>query len=229
MVQFVSYINPIYVWADVKCIIPGLSDFAGKTLGKLDRITTNIADSISNAVDPNREVEYLPNDGVIHNLYRRHRDRHRERLSRLCEFFRHGRLHRRPCRKGEKQRHREEDDYYREADRERDREKDKIVATQPPNSSNNWLLISVSFINQYFKIIVKKEETGKPCQTSDGLVGECESASYCFSQFNDIQDYIANRCQQPNGAQGVCCPKEVRKPSQTYCKTIVKKRFKNQK
>ena len=73
-------------------------------------------------------MDYLPNDGPAHQLYDKHRERHSERLTKICEFFRHGRLHRRPC-NGRHGRHRDRD-RYREEERERERER------QPERENN---------------------------------------------------------------------------------------------
>ena len=46
----------------------------------------------------------------------------------------------------------------------------------------------------------------KSCQTFDGDHGLCQPPAYCFFQFDYYKDYINNRCEQSNGAFGICCP-----------------------
>lgn len=52
-----------------------------------------------------------------------------------------------------------------------------------------------------------KPAPGTPCQTTEGHRGLCMPAAYCFSQYSNIEDYRANRCELPAGS-GICCPQE---------------------
>lgn len=65
---------------------------------------------------------------------------------------------------------------------------------------------------------IKTPKFGPPCQTKEGLRGFCQSATFCFSQFNNLIEYDKNKCRQPNGLFGICCPKDFRKPLIQYCK-----------
>jgi hypothetical protein len=51
----------------------------------------------------------------------------------------------------------------------------------------------------------------RPCLTKEGLTGNCEPSAYCFSQYNDLDDYVLNRCRI-FGVQGICCPENLRPP-----------------
>ncbi|XP_054156555.1 peroxidase-like isoform X2 [Oppia nitens] len=182
-----------------------LQNLTGNAWTRIDRLASGVANGIAGAInpnrnDPNREVDYIGNnDGYIHGLYKRHREKHRERLSRLCEFFRHGRLHRRPCRgKDERERIRQEE---QQRGREGDNTANEVYPPKPKPKPQPQPQPSV---------------TGKPCKTTDGLAGVCESATYCFSQYNDVKDFLANRCPLSNGAFGICCPKQIRKVSESY-------------
>ncbi len=55
---------------------------------------------------------------------------------------------------------------------------------------------------------------GEACKTKEGLEGHCQPPTYCFSQFIDIDDYLANRCPLTKGVKGICCPTKSRAPDQ---------------
>lgn len=54
-----------------------------------------------------------------------------------------------------------------------------------------------------------KQDMGEPCQTSEGNRGLCMPATFCYSQYTNIEDYRANRCELGEGSPGICCPQEV--------------------
>jgi hypothetical protein len=61
-----------------------------------------------------------------------------------------------------------------------------------------------------------KKFYGNPCKTKEGAEGYCQPPTYCFSQFINIDDYLANRCSLTNEVQGICCSKVNRAPDQNY-------------
>ncbi len=65
-------------------------------------------------------------------------------------------------------------------------------------------------LNIILKIYSKVEST--PCETIEGLRGKCQPPAYCFSQYNNIDDYVSNICKLNNGDKGICCPEETRNP-----------------
>lgn len=65
---------------------------------------------------------------------------------------------------------------------------------------------------------IKTPKFGSLCQTKEGLKGFCQPATFCFSQYNNLIEYDKNKCRQPNGLFGICCPKDFRKPQLQYCK-----------
>lgn len=54
----------------------------------------------------------------------------------------------------------------------------------------------------------KANSPGEPCQTTEGLRGLCMPSAYCFSQYANMEDYRANRCEFSGGGGGICCPQE---------------------
>ncbi|CAG2113549.1 unnamed protein product, partial [Medioppia subpectinata] len=175
------------------------------------RLKTGISDTIGDIVGPkpNADIEYVPNNGPVDEVYSKHRERHSGRLQRICEFFRRGRLHRRPCNERHRDRDRGRDrDRFRDEEKEREREKDRQREREREKDRYKET-------DDIKPVPGPEEVSGKPCKTSDGLLGTCESSTYCFSQYNDMKDYVVNRCPLSNGVHGVCCPKEVRKPLET--------------
>ena len=58
-----------------------------------------------------------------------------------------------------------------------------------------------------------KPDQGEPCQTTEGIAGLCMPATYCYSQYSNIEDYRANICKFEEslgltGGSGICCPRE---------------------
>ncbi len=95
-------------------------------MGKIDRITGRIADTISDTWRDDRLGRYLSNDGKIAQIYQKHRQKYRDRLEKLCEFFRRGKLYKAPC-------HLQNDDKPKQLEPKPgyDEEKDKIIASNP--------------------------------------------------------------------------------------------------
>ncbi len=131
----------------MNCILHELSDIAENALGKIDRITGRIADTISDTLKSDRLGRYLSNNGKIHDIYQKHRQKYRDRLEKLCEFFRRGRLYKAPC-------HLQNYDKTPQLEPKPgyDKEKDKIIASNPTPVQGLYF-ISKSFVFVFLNIL----------------------------------------------------------------------------
>lgn len=199
-------------------LIHHFTNLAGHALNTLDSITGKITDTINNRISKGRgNPRYYPYpgddsyDGILNEAYNKQRDRFREGFQKLCKYFRRGRVYRGPCKKEEIES--VTDDY-----------KEKLVHTTPyyrtrappikEDGHGHDGHTNEGHANRGVKY-------GSQCQTKEGLEGVCQPATYCFSQYNNVEDYLQNRCKLNNGISGICCVKEFRPPQERYRKSHI--------
>jgi hypothetical protein len=63
------------------------------------------------------------------------------------------------------------------------------------------------------KLFLANKEDYALCRTTEGIEGICRPPAYCFSQYDNMEQYISNKCRRDNGFFGICCPQnEFREP-----------------
>lgn len=44
------------------------------------------------------------------------------------------------------------------------------------------------------------------CITTEGIEGFCRPPAYCFSQYDNMEQYNNNKCIRGKDLPGICCP-----------------------
>ncbi len=66
---------------------------------------------------------------------------------------------------------------------------------------------------EIINFFLANEEEYAPCRTTEGIAGICRPPAYCFSQYDNMEQYVSNKCQRGNGFIGICCPQnDLREP-----------------